>query len=86
MDPDFSSAIRDLFDGQDYTKEPAESEESPIQLRVRRTVKVGLTNALRNDPMMRGRILGNSNNKKFNADTQTSEAIIPRSVAEKNRL
>ena len=31
VDPDFSSAIRDLFDGQDYTKEPAESEESPIQ-------------------------------------------------------
>ena len=58
VDPDFYSAIRDLFDGQDYTKEPAESEESPIQLRVRRTVKVGLINALRSDPTMKGRILG----------------------------
>ena len=83
-DPDYSSSFKAFFDDLEYRKE----QESVFQQRVRRILKVGQVNTLRSDPTMRGWILGSSCNKneKFIADTGTSVVIIPRSVAEKNKL
>ena len=61
---------------------------SAFQERVRRILKIGRINTVRSDPNMKGRILGDSCNKFLNfiADTGTSVAIIPWSLAERNKL
>ena len=55
---------------------------------VNRVLKVGRINNLVREPVMKGRILGCATNKylKFVADTGSPVAIVPRSVAIRNKL
>ena len=64
------------------------SKLSEFQRRVRRVLKVGRINNVDREPIMKGRVLGCANNKCMNfiADTGSPVAIVPHSVAVKNKL
>ena len=74
--------ISDLIAGLEYNK------LSHFQPRVNRVLKVGRVNNVVREPVMKGRILGCATNKylKFVADTGSPVAIVPRSVAIRNKL
>ena len=79
---DYSMDIKVLFDeDQNYGR-------STFQERIHRILKVGRINNVKRYPIMKGKILGCSNNKclSFLADTDTRVAIIPMSLAERNKL
>ena len=74
--------IADLFNGLEYNK------MSHFQRKVHKVLKVRRINGGQRDPIMKRRILGCSTNKYLNfvADTGSPVAIIPKSVAIKNKL
>ena len=74
--------IYELFEGLEYGK------LSHFQRRVRKVLKVYRVNDGLREPIMKGRILGCSTNKylRFVADTGSPVAIVPQSVAVKNKL
>ena len=74
--------LADSFDGMEYSK------LSNFQLRVSRVLKVGRINNVAREPFMKGRFLGCATNKciRFVADTETPVAIVPHSIAVRNKL
>ena len=64
------------------------NELSHFQRRVNRVLKVGRINNVVREPVMKGRILGCATNKyiKFVANTGSPVAIVPRSVAIRNKF
>ena len=74
--------MEDLFNGLEYSK------LSHFQRKVQKVMKVCRVSSGARDPIMKGRILGFSTNKylRFVADTGSRVAIVPRSVAIRNKL
>ena len=74
--------ISDLFEGLEYGK------LSHFQRKVRTVLKVRRISSGLRDPIMHGRVMGCSTNKylRFIADTGSPVAIIPQSVADKNKV
>ena len=74
--------LYELFAGLEYGK------QSQFEKKMQEVKKVYRVTSGARDPIMRGRILGCSTNKyiHFIADTGSPVALIPRSVATRNKL